>query len=111
MLPGERAVLAIVIGVAAIIAVSTLVSQWLARRGVTWSSVAIEFVAMSAVNLGIGVVLGIVFGAGPPDSLAIFVLLVALLSLIVVLYDRFAAVGERRFPPSSPSPGDRVLGG
>jgi hypothetical protein len=111
MLPGEREVLAIVIGVAAIIAVSTLVSQWLARRGVTWSSVAIEFVAMSAVNLGIGVVLGIVFGAGPPDSLAIFVLLVALLSLIVVLYDRFAAVGERRFPLSSPSPGDRVLGG
>jgi hypothetical protein len=96
MLPGERSVIGIVIGVTAIIAVSTLVSQWLARRGVTWGSVAVEFVVMSIVNLVIGVVLGVVFGAGPPESLPVFVLLVALLSLIVVLYDRFAAVGAQR---------------
>ena len=96
MLPGERQVVPIALGVTAIIAASTVVSQWMARRGVTWSSVAAEFVMMSAVNLAIGVVLGMVFGSGPPESLAVFVLLVALLSLIVVLYDRFAAVGAQR---------------
>ena len=51
---------------------------------------------MSAVNLAIGVALGIVFGAGPPESLLVFVLLVGLLSLIVVLYDRFSLVGAQR---------------
>ena len=96
MLPGEREILPIAIGVTAIIAVSTLVSQWMASRGVTWSSVAIEFVAMSAVNMAIGVALGIVFGAGSPDSLLVFVLLVGLLSLTVVLYDRFSMVGAQR---------------
>lgn len=101
MLPGEREVISIAIGVTAIIGVSTLVSQWLARRSVSWSSVALEFLAMSAVNLGIGLVLGVVFGAGPPESLAVYVLLIGLLSLIVVLYDRYSAVGARRFPLSA----------
>ena len=101
MLPGDREVVAIAIGVTAIIGVSTLVSQWLARRGVTWSSVALEFLVMSAVNLGIGLLLGVVFGAGPPESLAVYVLLIGLLSLIVVLYDRYSAVGARRFPLSA----------
>jgi hypothetical protein len=96
MLPGERSVIGIVIGVTAIIAGSTLISQWLGRRGVAWSSVVTELVVMSVVNLAIGVALGIVFGAGPPDSLPVFVLLVGLLSLIVVLYDRFAAIGAQR---------------
>ena len=97
MLPGERQVVQIAIGVIAIIGVSTLVSQLLASRGVTWSSVAIEFVVMSAINLAIGVALGILFGAGPPDSVAVFATLVGLLSLIVVLFDRFASVGAQRF--------------
>jgi hypothetical protein len=101
MLPGERNIVPIVIGVTAIIALSTLVSEWLWRRGVAWSSVVTEFVVMSVVNLAIGVALGIVFGAGPPESLPVFVLLVGLLSLIVVLYDRFAAVGASRYPPST----------
>jgi hypothetical protein len=96
MLPGERAIAPIVVGVTAIIAVSTLVSQWMSRRGVTWSSVALELVAMTAVNLAIGVALAVVFGGGPPESAWVYVTLVGLLSLIVVLYDRFAAVGDRR---------------
>lgn len=100
MLPGEREVIPIAIGVTAIVAVSTVVSQALARRDVTWTSVATEFVVMSAVNLLIGVVLGMVFGIGRPDSLAVYLLLVGLLSLIVVLYDRYALVGAQRFPPS-----------
>lgn len=101
MLPGEREPVPIAIGVTAIIAVSTLISQWLARRGVTWSSVATEFVTMTVVNLAIGVAIGIVFDIGRLESLAVYVLLVALLSLIVVLYDRFGAIGARRFPLSA----------
>ena len=68
----------------------------MARRGVTWASVAAEFATMTAVNLGIGVALGLVFGAGASESLGVYVTLVGLLSLIVVLYDRFAAVGAQR---------------
>ena len=43
--------------VAAFVAVNAFVSQWLARRGRAWTSVAVELVAMFAVNFGIVAVL------------------------------------------------------
>jgi hypothetical protein len=96
MLPGERGALPVGIGVVAIIAISTLVSQWTASRGMTWTSLAAQFAVMTAVNLVIGVALGIVFGSGPPESAIVFAFLVALLSLIVVLFDRFEATARQR---------------
>ena len=43
--------------VAVFVAVNAMISQWLARRGRAWTSVAVELVGMFAVNFGIVAVL------------------------------------------------------
>ena len=98
MLPGiEGSPVQVAVAVALIIGASTLVSQWLARRAVTWASVAIEFVAMTAVNAGIGIGIGILLpGEGPTPPLLEFLFLIAVLSLVVVLYDRSTEIGRSR---------------
>jgi hypothetical protein len=98
MLPGiEGSPVQVALAVVLIIGASTLVSQWLARRAVTWTSVAVEFVVMTAVNAAIGVGIGILLpGDRPPPPLLEFLFLVAVLSLVVVLYDRSVQIGRVR---------------
>ena len=90
MLPGtEGNALQVAIGVTLIIAASTGVSHLLARREVSWTSVAAEFGTMFVINALIGIAIGILLPgerSGPP--LPEFLFLIGVLSLIVVLYDR-----------------------
>ena len=101
MLPGtEGNVVQVAIGVATIIAASTVVSHLLASRGVHWTSVAAEFATMFLINAAIGIAIGILLPgearSGPP--LPEFLFLVGVLSLIVVLYDRATEIRRLRRP-------------
>ena len=97
MLPGiEGSPLQVAIAVLLIIGASTLVSHWLAGRGVSWTSLGVEFVAMTAVNAAIGIGIGLLLPAAQALPLVEFLFLIGVLSLIVVLYDRSTALGRER---------------
>ena len=98
MLPGtEGSPLQVALAVLLIIGASTGVSIWLARRAVTWSSIAAQFAVMTAVNAAIGIGIGILLpGAEPRPPLLEFLFLIGVLSLVVVLYDRSIAVARVR---------------
>ena len=82
-----------------IIGASTFVSHWFARRAVRWSSLAIEFVVMTAVNAAIGVGIGILLpGDRPPPPLVEFLFLISVMSLVIVLFDRCVHIGRIRRP-------------
>ena len=86
--------------VAAFVAVNAFVSQWLARRGRAWTSVAIELAAMFAVNFGIvAVLLAFVRVVGVTDTRAHVgktLFFVFLFTVITVLYDRYRTVFTAR---------------
>jgi hypothetical protein len=98
MLPAiEGSPIQVAVGVVLIIGASTLVSQWLATRAVTWASVALEFVVMTAVNAAIGIGIGILLpGDRPPRPMLEFLFLTAVVSLVVVLFDRSVQIGRIR---------------
>jgi hypothetical protein len=86
--------------VAGFVAVNAFASQWLARRGREWSSVAIELAVMFVVNYGIvGVlllferVLGTIEQRGPLGTRLFFVFL---FTVITVLFDRYRTVFTAR---------------
>ena len=81
----------IVIGTTLIIAASVGVSEWLARRGIEWSSIGTEFVVLAAVNSAVIGLYTALLGNDVNRSLVLFFGL--LLTMIIVLYDRF--LGER----------------
>ena len=86
--------------VAAFVAVNAFVSQWLARRGRAWTSVAVELVVMFAVNFGIvAVLLAFVRVVGVTDTRAHVgktLFFVFLFTVITVLYDRYRTVFTAR---------------
>ena len=97
MLPGiEGSPLQVAIAVLLIIGASTLVSHWLASRGVSWASLGVEFVAMTVVNAAIGIGIGLLLPGAKALPLVEFLFLIGVLSLIVVLYDRSTAIGRER---------------
>jgi hypothetical protein len=100
MLPGiEGSPTQVAVATVLIIGASTLVSHWLARHAVKWSSLAIEFVVMTAVNAAIGIGIGILLpGDRPPPPLLEFLFLVGVLSLVIVLFDRSVHIGRIRRP-------------
>ncbi len=80
--------------------INAFVSHWLARRGQSWRSVAVEVAAMAAVNLGIVLalqignrVLGIVEGRIPVAPTLAFV---GILTVLIVFFDRFHTVYRAR---------------
>ncbi len=86
--------------VAVFVIVNAFVSQWLARRGREWSSVAIEVAVMFVVNYGIvGIllfferVLGTIEQRGPLGTRLFFIFL---FTVITVLFDRYRTVFTAR---------------
>lgn len=93
ILPGQHNVVQVFVGTSLVIVASTALSHWLGRRGVTWRSASVQFVVMTATNLAIASAAGLLLRSPgtftPPGT---FIFLVALLTLIVVLFDRFRYV-------------------
>ncbi len=86
--------------VAVFVTVNAFVSQWLARRGREWTSVAVELAAMFVVNYGIvgallfvELVLGRIEQRGPVGTRLFFVFL---FTVITVLFDRYRTVFTAR---------------
>lgn len=81
-----------------VIIVNTLLSEWLARRGVTWPRVLRQGIVMFAVNLPIFLLVSYLrYGFFTPAALTNIVLFVLLLSLIITLYDRYRPIYLVRF--------------
>ena len=84
-------------GVALIIIANTVVSQWLVKRGVEWHSAVREFVVMAVVNLVIlGLFSVILPGMSVPLDAPATLFGLALLTLLVTLYDRFRPYYDAR---------------
>ncbi|MBL8129645.1 MAG: hypothetical protein JNM64_18555 [Chloroflexia bacterium] len=84
-------------GVTLIIVANTVVSQWLVKRGVQWQSATREFVVMAVVNLAIlGVFSVILPGMSVPLDAPATLFGLALLTLLVTLYDRFRPYYDAR---------------
>lgn len=98
MLPGiDGTAVQVLVAVVLIIGASTAVSQFLAHRAVRWGSLAIEFALMTLVNAGIGIGIGALLpGDAAPAPLVEFLFLVAVVSLVVVLFDRSTQIARSR---------------
>jgi len=100
VLPGARAsTLQIAIGVATIITINTVLSHWLARRGIEWAFTLRQFVVMMVVNLGLAVAYDLLGSRlGGSIHLGNTVFFVLMLTLLVTLFDRYRQVYLMRFP-------------
>ncbi len=87
----DTPVLRIVAATALIIAASVAVSEWLARRGIEWSSLGLQWIVLAVVNSALIGTYAALIGSQLNRSLAFFFGL--LLTMVIVLYDRF--IGER----------------
>ena len=97
MLPGlEAGLLHVSVAVGLFVVLNTAISHWMARRGRGWASVAREFATMMLVNAGL--VLGLELAEGFIDlglyslSLGATLFFLFLLTLIIVMFDRYRAV-------------------
>jgi hypothetical protein len=90
--------LQLAVGVAFVIIVNALLSQWLARRGTEWSSIVQQFIVMTVVNFGLVLVYAFLLprfdGSINLGNTLFFVLL---LTLLVTLYDRYRPIYLERF--------------
>jgi hypothetical protein len=94
----DASTLDIAIGVAVIVIINTAASQWLARRGVDWQSVATQFAAMAGINAGIVVAFYYLLRTGDDSlSLGTTLFFLLLITLIVTLYDRYRPFSLARF--------------
>lgn len=99
ILPGIRSSdLELALAITIVIIVNTLLSEWLARRGVTWPKALRQGVIMFAVNLPVFLVVSYVrYGSFTLAALTNIVVFVLLLSLIITLYDRYRPIYLVRF--------------
>lgn len=99
ILPGVRASdLQLAVGVAVLILINTAVSEWLARRGTTWRSMVVEFLAMAAINFGTVALFTLLLRTGEGRlHVGNTLFFVFLLTLLVTLYDRFRPISIARF--------------
>lgn len=100
VLPGVQATnLQLAIGVAFVVLANAALSQWLARRGQEWADIGREFVVMLGVNFGLVALSAYLLpqydGRIDLTNTLFFALL---LTLLVVLYDRYRVVYLERFP-------------
>jgi hypothetical protein len=88
----------IAIGVAVVVIINTVVSEFLARRGVDWRSVVTQFLAMAAVNAGIAVAFYYLLRSGSESiKLGSTLFFLLLITLIITLYDRYRPYSLARF--------------
>jgi hypothetical protein len=92
----DASIVRIVIATSLIIGASVAVSEFLARRGIEWSSIGVQWLVLAAVNTVLIGTYAALVGDGLNRSLAAFFGL--LLTMIIVLYDRF--LGERAARPA-----------
>lgn len=94
--------LQLAIGMAIIIIINTALSHWLARRGTHWKSIIQEFVVMSIVNLGIVLAFDFLLPRYN-GSINLFdtLFFILLLTLNVILYDRYRTIHTRNQNRSS----------
>jgi len=98
ILPGVRLTnMDVLIGVAFVIVLNTVVSHWFARRGIGWRSAAAEFVVMAIVNFGIMLLFDALWRLEGDFVLSNALVFVLLLTVLVVLYDRYWPVQYARF--------------
>ncbi len=98
ILPGVVATtFQIAIGVAFVIALNTLLSHWLARRGTEWGSVIIQFLIMTVVNFFFVLVYAFLIPTDGEINVGNTLFFVLMLTLLVTLYDRYRAVYDIRF--------------
>lgn len=95
ILPGvEASALQIALATTVTIAVSTLLSEWLAKREVSWRSTGVQFAFMVAANFAIVIVYYVLLGADEASlRLGNTLFFVTLLTLILVLFDRYRDIG------------------
>ena len=95
--------LGVAIGVTVLVVLNASVTQFLRRRGRSWSSSAQEFAAMLVINTVI-VTVDAVLGRGDEVPALNTLFFVVLLSLLIALFDRFRATRE---PDVARTPADR----
>jgi hypothetical protein len=92
ILPGVRASnVQLAVGVAVVVLANTALTESMARSGVGWPSLALQFAASVVVNLGVVVAFDLVLLpiAGGRINLAHTLFFALLLTLLVTLYDRY----------------------
>jgi hypothetical protein len=98
------------IGVAIIVMINTAFSHWLARSGFGPAPVLLHFVAMGLFNAGLFVIFALLLPyLGGHISLASAFFFVALLTLIVTLFDQYRQVYLMRFTAGGSPPGQGGL--
>ena len=99
ILPGIRSSdWELALAITIVIIVNTLLSEWLARRGVTWPKALRQGIIMFAVNLPVFLTVSYLrYGSFTPEALTNIVVFVLLLSLIITLYDRYRPIYLIRF--------------
>ncbi|MDW7732825.1 MAG: hypothetical protein SCH66_10410 [Methanolobus sp.] len=99
ILPGVQATNSqLAIGVSFVIILNTVLSHWLARSGKEWRSIQREFIVMSIANFGIVLIYVFFLMAryGGSVNLENTLFFILLLTLNVVLYDRYRPIYVRR---------------
>ena len=99
VLPDMRASdLQLAVGVGFVVAINTVLSHWLARRGTEWASVLRQFVIMAAVNFGLVLVYAFLLPESDGSiNVGTSLFFVLLLTSIVTMFDRYRQVYLMRF--------------
>ncbi len=98
ILPGYRATdVQLVLAVIAIITLNSFVSYWFAHHGVGWRSAAAQFAALLLVNTLILLAAHFLLRGGPIQIAGQSAFLLALLTLLITLYDYFRPAYSARF--------------
>jgi hypothetical protein len=92
----DAPLLRVIAGTALIIGATVGVSTLLARRGIEWSSIGLQFVVLALVNSALIGLYAVLLGNTLNRGLSLFFGL--LLTMVIVLYDRF--LGERAANPT-----------
>jgi hypothetical protein len=99
VLPDVQATtLQLAVGVALVVTINTALSHWLARRGIGWASILRQFIVMALVNFSLVLAYaGLLRRVGGSLDLATTLFFALLLTLLVVLFDRYRQVYLMRF--------------
>ena len=99
ILPGIRSTdWELALAITVVIIINTLLSEWLARRGVTWPKALRQGTVMFTVNLPVFLAVSYAwYGSISLVALTNILVFVLLLSLVITLYDRYRPIYLVRF--------------